>query len=368
MTGCKKTGSSLPGWTVVGLTAFLAISLAAAQDGAGNNGAGADAGDVPRLFSNHSVLDVQIDAPLTTLMREQPEEEYLDGTFSYADASGATHTFDLKLRTRGKYRRQKKTCNFSPIRLNFKKDQVANTEFAGQDKLKLVTHCQNRRSNYEQLVLREYLAYRILQTLTDKSFGARLLRITYNDTEGDDSMTKFGFVIEDEDALGERLGMQAAEVTNIDRSLLDARHTNLVSVYQFLIGNTDFSVIAGPKDDTCCHNAVLFGLHGQAPYTPIPYDFDFSGLVDAPYAGPNPKFKIRSVRTRLYRGRCSNNEYLPDTLQYFRDKQGEIMSLVDELDSLSDRDRREVTEYLDDFFEIISDPKQADRRITSRCN
>lgn len=350
------------------LATFLAIPLAGAQDNVENDSVSADAGDIPRLFSDHSVLDVQIDAPLTTLMREQPEEEYLDGTFSYTDAGGATHTFDLKLRTRGKYRRQKRTCNFSPIRLNFKKDQVANTDFAGQDKLKLVTHCQNRRSNYEQLVLREYLAYRILQTLTDKSFGARLLRITYNDIESDDSMTKFGFVIEDDDAIGERLGMQAAEVTGIDRSLLDARHTNLVSVYQYLIGNTDFSVIAGPKDDTCCHNAVLFGLHGQAPYTPIPYDFDFSGLVDAPYADPNPKFKIRSVRTRLYRGRCSNNQYLPETLQHFRDKQAEIMALVDELDGLSERDRRDVSKYLDEFFEIISDQKQVDRRITRRCN
>lgn len=324
--------------------------------------------DVPRLFSSHSVLDVRIDAPLTTLMRDRPEEEYLDGTFAYTDDAGTTHELDLKLQTRGKYRRQKKTCTFPPVRLNFRKGQVAGTLFAGQDKLKLVTHCNNRRSNYEQLVLREYLAYRIFGVLTDKSFGARLMRIAYTDTEQEESMTKFGFVFEDEDAIGARLGMQTAEVTRIDRTLLDARQTNLVSVYQYLIGNTDFSVIAGPKDDTCCHNAVLYGAHGEAPYFPIPYDLDFSGLVDAPYAGPNPKFKIRSVRTRLYRGRCSNNEYLPETLQYFQDKQGEIMALVDELDGLADRDRREVTNYLDGFFEIIADPKQVERRIIGRCN
>ena len=90
-----------------------------------------------------------------------------------------------------------------------------------------------------------------------------------------------------------------------------------------MIGNTDFSPVAGPPGEDCCHNYVLFKGEG-ANITPVPYDFDQSGFVDAPYANPNPRFKIRSVKQRVYRGRCGNNSQIPDTLQQFQDKRAEI--------------------------------------------
>ena len=134
-----------------------------------------DAGEAATwpLFQNQDALRVRIEAPLRTLIRERSDTEYLDGTFAYTDASGQEVVLDLKLRARGRYRRQRSTCDLPPIRLNFKKKQVMGTEFAGQDKLKLVTHCEENRDRYEQYVLKEYLAYRILNTLTDASFRAR---------------------------------------------------------------------------------------------------------------------------------------------------------------------------------------------------
>ncbi len=323
--------------------------------------------EIRPLFLGHDMLSVRIEAPLTTLMRKRPEDEYLDGSFSYTDSAGQEVKLDLKLRTRGRFRRQKSTCNFTPIRLNFGKKQVAGTEFAGQDKLKLVTHCQTRKKSFDQLVLREYLAYRILQTLTDKSFGARLMQITYVNTEkGGDSYTKYGFVIEDNDDIGVRLGMTEAETRGIRARELDGQHANLVSVYEYLIANTDFSLILGPLDDNCCHNAVLFSS-GGAPYTPIPYDFDFSGLVNAPYADPNPRLKIRSVTQRLYRGRCINNELLEGTFAYFLEKESDIRSLVTDLEALDDKNRKSITKFLDRFFKDISDPKAKERKFVKKC-
>ena len=246
--------------------------------------------------------------------------------------------------------------------------QVPGTEFDGQDKLKLVTHCQTRRKSYEQYVLREYLAYRVLQTLTDKSFSARLMQITYVDTEKDgESIIKYGFVIEDEDNLEDRVGLTAFKERGIKAAELDADQANLIAVYEYLIGNTDFSLILGPADTSCCHNAVLFS-NGGAPYTPIPYDFDFSGMVDAPYAEPNPRFNMRSVKTRYYRGRCMNNELLDSTFAYYLGKEPEIRKLLIELDGLDDRNRKNVTRYLDDFFEDIADPKAKERKFIRHCS
>jgi hypothetical protein len=312
------------------------------------------------LFSSHDVLSVTIEAPLTTLMRERSDEEYLDGKFT-VDGK----TFDLKLRTRGNFRRQKANCPFAPIRLNFQKGQVGDSILEGQDKLKLVTHCNTRRGNYDQLVLREYLTYRILQTLTDKHFGARLMRITYVDTEGGDSIERWGFVIEDEEDIGTRLGLERLEVAELSYRDLDASQTILITMYQYLIGNLDFSFVRGPEGSDCCHNSVPFS-DGTTTF-PIPYDFDHAGLIDAPYAKPAPQFNVRTVKTRVYRGRCPYNDLLPETLDYINGKRGEIEAAVAEVDGLDKGNRREVDKYIEQFFGVISDPKKIDRQLVRKC-
>jgi len=323
--------------------------------------------DARSLFDSHEILEVRIEAPLTTFTRKRSDVDYLDGTFSYTDESGESRSFDLKLRARGRYRREKKTCSFPPIRLNFKTGQVEGTVLDGEDKLKLVTHCRSKGDRNEQFVLREYMTYRILQILTDKSFRTRLLRITYINSEKDDApMTKYGFVIEDDDSVGERLGLTAPDRRSLKYDELDAKQTNLVNVFQYLIGNTDYSLIRGPADDNCCHNAVPFSDGNTI--SPIPYDFDFSGLVNAPYAEPNPKLSIRSVRTRLYRGRCSNGEHLAESIAYIKSKQAEIFALVDEIDGFNRSSRQSVTRYLNDFFEEISKEKSIEKKFIKRCS
>lgn len=319
------------------------------------------------LFEEHQTLDVTIEAPLTTLMKVRSDVDYLDGTFSYNREVGVDRSFDLKLRARGRYRRQRKTCPFPPVRLNFKTSQVEGSLLEGQDKLKLITHCNNRLKKYEQLVMREFLAYRILQTLTNSSFRSRLLRITYvNNEEDDDPMIKYGFVIEDDENLAKRIELKPMQMESASYAQLDAKQTNLVNLFQYLIGNTDFSLIRGPEDDDCCHNSVPFAA-GDGVIS-IPYDFDFSGLVNAPYAEPNPKFRIKSVKSRYYRGRCTNNEHLPETIQYFQSKKQEIMGLVDDLTALDKRNRQQVTRYLNDFFEDISDEDIVTRKLLKRCS
>lgn len=319
------------------------------------------------LFESREILDVTIEAPLNTLTRARSDVDYLDGTFSYSSEIDEGRSFDLKLRARGRFRRLKKTCDFPPIRLNFRKGQLEGSIFDGQDKLKLVTHCQTNRDENEQFVLREYMAYRILQLLTDKSFGARLLRVTYiNNEEDGDSMTKYGFVIEDDKNLGKRIDMKALDVESLSYEEIDRAQTNLVNLFQFLIGNTDYSLIKGPEGDGCCHNSVPFSDGTMT--IPIPYDFDFAGLVDTPYAKPNPLLKLRSVRVRRYRGRCSNSEYLDGSIAHFQSKKDEIYTLLDEIDGFDRRSRESITSYLNTFYEAISDEKKIQRYLVRGCS
>lgn len=319
------------------------------------------------LFASHDTLAVRITAPLAAIQRERDSGDYHHGTFEYQDAAGTPQVLDLKLRARGNYRRRKETCRFPPIRLNFRKSQVAGSLFDGQDKLKLVTHCHPDSTRYEQFVLQEYLAYRILNTLTDKSFSVRLLRIDWVDTDSpEDSVKRYSFLIEDDGRLADRLGYDTVESPGISPRTLDPEYAALVAVFQYLIGNTDYSLIRGTAEDGCCHNAVLLGK-GDQRYLSVPYDFDFAGLVNTPYAEPNPSLRIRSVRTRMYRGYCDVNDALEPALQTLRERRADIVALIRQQEGLDDRSRDKSLRYVEKFYKTINKPSTVRRRMLGQC-
>ena len=343
-------------WTLAALAWFLLATPAGAQV----------SGTVDPLFQSLDVVEVRLAAPLAAIMKNREESEQFDGKLLYVDEAGNNTELDVEIRTRGRFRLQKAVCAFPPLRLNFKKSQTDGTLFDKQDKLKLVTHCENRSDRYEQVLLREYLAYRILNQLTDISFRVRLLKITYADTdERRPQQTAYGFVVEHKDRLAKRTGLKTLEIERIGVSALQPRFLNLVSVFHFLIGNTDFSPVAGARD-TCCHNHVLLGRDGELAYS-VPYDFDQAGLVSAPHARANPRFKLRSVLQRLYRGRCWNNQFLDETLEKYRQQRGAILQLSDEQVGLTDATRQKVGKYLTQFYEIIDSPKMVNRKLVKKC-
>ena len=339
---------------LAGLT--VASTLASADDHVTN---------VAPLFANDEIVDVTITAPFKEIMDTRSLEDELQGTLVYRDAeSGKDVTLDIGIRARGKFRRKKEVCAFAPLRLNFRKTK--DTLFAKSDKMKLVTHCRTRSDKYEQAVVKEFIAYRILNTLTDWSFRARLLRARYiESTDGEEVANTYAVLIEHDTQLAKRIDMKVDESPSTTVEALDAQHTNVVSVFQYLIGNTDFSPIKGAPGEPCCHNFVL--LRDDDTQISVPYDFDVTGLVAPPHAVPNPRFGLSSVKQRLYRGRCANNEYLDATFQRFRDKRPEIESLVLDQAALSDGERKRSLRYINDFYKIIDSQRQVNYRFLKAC-
>jgi len=316
------------------------------------------------LFQDNETLHVTITGPLTSLVRERSKDDYSAAMLEYTETDGTTVTFDLDIRARGNFRH--KNCEYPPVSLNLKRSQTNGTLFDKQNKLKLVIHCDYSQ-RYEQVVLREYLAYRILNAVTNMSFRVRLLRVTYVNTEVQGGgQVRYGFLIEHKNRLAERYDLKDLELERTTVAAIQADRLNLTSVFEFLIGNTDFSPIAGPPGSSCCHNYVLFG-NGTDPLIAVPYDFDQSGFVDAPYAEVNERFRIRSVRQRLYRGRCDNNVHIPVSLRRFRDRRDSIYALIDEQVGLQSGVREDLVRYIDDFYDLIDDPKEVERRIIKRC-
>lgn len=323
------------------------------------------------LFADDAVLDVRIEAPIKVLMDVRPDEAYLKGSFTYTDLGGEERQVQLKLRTRGNYRRDKSHCDFAPILLNFPRNDVYRTLLAGQDKLKLVTHCRSDEPEYEQYLLREYLAYRFFEELSEISYRVRLLRVTYHDPHEDDELVRYGFVIEDDKAVAKRNDLKTAKIRKVTQDDHDPARENLVNVFQYMIGNTEYSLVNPEPDKKCCHNIDLLSATREPPFVALPFDFDFSGLVGASYAEPNPRYQLRTVRDRFYKGRCKNNGLLPSTLAQFRGKREELFNIIDRvahLDNKAARAMQPASSYVEKFFSIIDDPDDVRKQLVGHCD
>lgn len=322
------------------------------------------------LFASDEAIEIVIDAPLNTLVgaAENSTDPY-PATLTLMSGPDAPRSFAIELSARGITRRARDICRFPPLRVDFDKDDLDDTLFDGQNRIKLVTHCR-RQASYEQLYVLEYVAYRIYNLFTPMSFNVRPAQVTYRDTDGRRSdITRFGFFIEDVDDLAARNGREELEVVSIRASQLAPDAAARYALFQFMIGNLDWSFLDGPADEECCHNTKLIARPDSpdADIVPAPYDFDFSGFVDASYATPPDAINVRSVRQRRYRGMCRHAAELTAAADQFRANRDAIFALVADEPRLDERNRRQATGYLENFFEILDDPSRFERDITRRC-
>lgn len=320
------------------------------------------------LFASHEVLSLTLTGDLTKLRKDRREDaEEHPARLSFV-AGDSLVALEVQLRTRGKLRLQPRVCGFPNFRVNFKKKAVRGTIFDGQDKLKVVGHCQDR-DEYAENTVEEYLAYRILNLLTDVSYRVRLARVTYVDTHDarPDSLTRFAFFIEDEEHVAARHGLVALKVPGVHPTQADWEYLNLVGVFQYMIGNTDWSAfMPEPGNPECCHNTQPIGTNWGA-VKPVPYDFDVTGLVNPRYAVPDPRLRIRNVRQRLYRGFCGSPAALQPVLARFNERRDAVYALYRETPGLREKTVEQTLQYFDKFYDVINDPKAVERELHRRC-
>ncbi len=347
---------------VATLTTLLPLVMSLVVPQAPSQGA-PDAGIPDRvqdpLFAAHEMITLEVVGPIRAMEEDRGDEPVYHDMILRWETGGEAGEAQVRFRSRGNFRKERSTCrDMPPLRLNFATDEVEGTVFEGQNRLKLVTHCRDG-DQYEQNVFEEYLAYRLYNTITDESFRARMVMVTYSDPEEGESATHPGFLIEDEERMAERLG-GSIEVFEQIHPLRYAPGTETrVSVFQYMIGNTDFSLVES-------HNVVIVRT-ADGDLLPIPYDFDWSGLVSARYARPNETLGIRHVRQRLYRGVCHDGLEAETALAPFRSLPDGVAGLYAEMEGWDDESREQADEYLRDFFELMDDPGKAKREIVDRC-
>lgn len=320
------------------------------------------------LFQDDSVIKAVLTAPIAQAyaQRNQDVRLYFPGQWTYTTAEGTSQRLDVSIRTRGIFRRE--YCQLPPLQLNFKKGQVKETLFAGQNKLKMVSPCQDGPKSQQHVVL-EYLAYRTLQILTDHSFSTRLIRLSYVDSEEKiEPWTDLAFVIEDDNDVAKRLGLTRLKVVSNEFDQMDHETTALAELFQLLIANNDYSVLRAAEGRECCHNSEIYALKDNADVRiPVPYDFDLSGLVNTKYAAPPSHLPIRFVRTRYYRGLCQPAGVVDEAIARVQSKREEIIALYANTKELEQKRKAKTLDFIEDYFEILDDPEKLNKEVFGRC-
>ena len=311
------------------------------------------------LFDSDEVLEVSLQGPLEQTIEDQDDRKarpfklLLDG-----------QELPVSVRVRGNSRAR--VCQFPPLRLKFDADAVDASVFEGHDKLKLVTHCKAARK-YEQNVLAEYAAYRIFGMLSDIAYRTRLMRISYVDTAKAESepLIRYGFLLEPDTKLATRTQGDVVGAPHVVKALLQREQAALVFVFHYLIANTDWSLVTATDEEDCCHNGTLVAKDGV--HYLVPYDFDLAGLVNAPYARPDPSVGIRNVRVRRYRGYCIPGLPIAAAVQTIVDREGEITALVRALPDTSDKETERRLEFLARFFTAARDDEKFVAKLERKC-
>ncbi len=317
------------------------------------------AGDTDFL-NEAEVSQVVIRAPFGELQRGPGSAVPISGTVEIDAGSRVSVTLEPYGISR------LRECDIPMLHIHLAGDEPGDEHFDGRDALRLVTTCRTRGDRDRYVVL-EYLVYAGYAMLADPALRVRLAHVTLIDSAEDrERAAGYGFFVEDIREVAERHGLRWLDTPPDSLADLDAAQLTLMTLFQFMIGNTDWSAVRGPSPGTCCHN-VAFLAGAEGPGMVLPFDFDQSGLVDAPYAAPSPELGIRDVRQRVYRGFCEHNPFLPAAIAVFNQRHSDLEALFSSPDLPYPKDRQRALEYIEGFYEIINDPRQLQKQIVRRC-
>ena len=314
-----------------------------------------------RLFRETSPLSFTLTADFKAVGKDRKPGSVarFPATIAVDGDDGQTRSIPVRLRTRG-HARLVQNCGFVPLRVEFPAQGTEGTPFAGQGVLKLGTHCQGARE-YEQHALREYLAYRIFNLFSPRSFRVRLARATYVDAKsGKTVAARYAMFLETERDLARRHQARIADRSRTLFRQVDRKALLSMMLFEYMIGNTDFSIYVR-------HNVRL--LQDQAGVVhPVPYDFDYAGLVNAPYALPSRGLGLKTVLDRAYLGPCLTMAEMEEVVPAFMARKADVLGLVDSVEGLDGPSRKEVKAYLLAFYSTIDRPRDAKRLLMDTCS
>jgi hypothetical protein len=323
--------------------------------GSAEKGSGVDS---EQFFSDQTPLSISLKASVKSLKRDTNDSTYLEGNLRFSPEEGTSDSIDLRVRARGNFR--KTQCYFAPLTLKFRKSDIEGTLFEGNKELKLVLPCQIGSSS-DDLVLKEFLAYKLYEIFSPYHYQSRLVYMDFTEVKGkrDRQHDLLGILLEDHGTLAKRMDGKRVK-RNMPPQMQDAEASIQNNMFQYAIGNTDFSIRRQ-------HNQKLYYIQGK--YLSIPYDFDMCGLVNAPYATVSNTQTLDcepfDVTERCYKGYARDTALVQQVRRQFLEARPRAMQTLKSLEPYfkDDQQYKVAENYLESFFEILANDRKFEREI-----
>ena len=312
------------------------------------------------VLQQYDPLVVNIETDFKQLKNDKDEEKWQPAVFKVLMGDSVALRLDVQVAARGKMRL--KTCDFPPVKIRFYKQKPKNDSIADINELKLVTRCSSLPQN-EEWVQREYLIYELYNLVTEQSFRVKPATIRFEepDKKNRPAVKSFCFFIESEEELAARLKGKSMKPKVGSTRSLDSISYDRMCLFQFMIGNTDWSVRAR-------HNIKLIYLNPTNSIIAVPYDFDYAGAVGADYAIPNGDYPIQTVQDRYYLGLCRSAAHYRQIFDYYLSKEELLTVHIEQTPYLQATPRKQMLKYFEGFFKILQDPRLSKRDILQNCN
>jgi hypothetical protein len=245
-------------------------------------------------------------------------------------------------------------CYVPPLKLKF--NYKDSSTLYTLKSLKLVSECKLTPDN-EQFLLKEYIIYKMYNLVTNLSFHARLLNLTFQDSAGKKKpITEYAFLLEDVTDMAKRNGCKEWKGAKLNTEATNRKQMTRVALFEFMIANTDWAVSVN-------HNTrLVVSVKDSAtrPYV-VPYDFDYSGLVNTYYAVPDERLEIENVTERLYRGYPRTMPELNEILDTFKLLKNDMYALINNFNLLTPKSKQNMIYFLDGFYTVINNPVEVNR-------
>ncbi len=314
------------------------------------------------LFGEDTPLYFTLKSDFKKFRKEKYKGKYQKAQLIYQINDSTKINKQVRIKARGEFRR--KHCSFPPIRLNWRKTEIVKNEFSQYYKLKMVTHC-NGLKYYKQYVFKEYLCYKLYNILTDMSFRVRLVNVKYIDTRHrkQKEYETNAFFIEDLEMLAERSNALVLENEKLSQRHVEEQNILQVAFFMFMIGNADWSV---PGQ----HNIKLLKSkdYNVKKAWAIPYDFDYTGMVNAIYAIPDEeRLGVEKITERVYLGLCKPESKFKPLIEKFKTHKDEFYDEINNFEYLEIQYKKEMTDYLDEFYKVIESENFYTNYLIKHC-
>jgi hypothetical protein len=297
--------------------------------------------DFPSVFNILTQAEgdtIELRADMDTLMALRRSRRYTPAVIR----TKAGFEVPLELRSRGKFRRKKNEV--PPLKLKFSKKTIQKEQMDTLNEIKLVLPMAFNATG-EELLMREYIAYRMYEKLTPYSFRARLVNLRLMDTKGKPPRYCLAFLVEHEEEVAARLRKTIIETWAPPADSICQEQTALAIIYEYLIGNTDW-------DMSSSRNMLFMRGVPTDRMLVVPYDFDFSGFVGAPYASPNSDTGLKNVLDRALMPKNVDPVALRNALKIVKNAKANLLAEC-KAHGASKKSVSKMTAYLEVFFKAV---------------